>query len=242
MLKRVVILKTNIDKLDYYELLKFCTENKSISNNEKNKTIEKLLDYKKYLDYPKYFEWYWSKDLPRVFNGTNDRKRFIESISSSNDSQIIYTFSISLKSNLYVDEVYILFNSLYNFNNDDCTKSFIDNFFSLLERNINNIISKICDDKNYSLLMDLWTKYKNYLTDSTKMIVKNISESSSSYYMYKLLCDNIEGDNKSLLIKSICNLDDISYICDTIKLMSSNLSSDDINNIVSSYSRTLHFL
>ena len=90
--------------------------------------------------------------------------------------------------------------------------------------------------------MDLWTKYKSYLIGCTKTIVKTISESSSSYYMYKLLCDNIEGDDKSLLIKSMCNLDDTSYICDTIKLMSSNLSSDDINNIVSSYSRTLHFL
>lgn len=177
-------MKTNIDKLDYYELLKFCTENDKISNNEKNKIIEKLLDYKKYLDYQKYFEEIKWLDA-------NDRKRFIESISSSNDSQIIYVFSISLKNNLYADEVYMLFNSLYNFNNDDCTKSFIDNFFSFLERNINNIISKICDDKNYSLLMDLWTKYKNYLTDSTEMIVKTISESSSSYYMYKLLCDNI---------------------------------------------------
>ena len=169
MLRRVVILKTNIDKLDYYELLKFCTENDKISNNEKNKIIEKLLDYKKYLDYPKYFEEIKWLDA-------NDRKRFIESISSSNDSQIIYVFSISLKNNLYADEVYMLFNSLYNFNNDDCTKSFIDNFFFFLERNINNIISKICDDKNYSLLMDLWTKYKNYLTDSTEMIVKTISE------------------------------------------------------------------
>lgn len=228
-------MKTNIDKLDYYELLKFCTENDKISNNEKNKIIEKLLDYKKYLDYPKYFEEIKWLDA-------NDRKRFIESINSSNDSQIIYVFSISLKNNLYADEVYMLFNSLYSFNNDDYTKSFIDNFFYFLEKNIDNIISKICDDKNYSLLMDLWTKYKNYLTDSTEMIVKTISESSSSYYMYKLLCDNIEGDDKSLLIKSMCNLDDTSYICDTIKLMSSNLSSDDINNIVSSYSRTLHFL
>ena len=228
-------MKTNIDKLDYYELLKFCTENDKISNNEKNKIIEKLLDYKKYLDYQKYFEEIKWLDA-------NDRKRFIESISSSNDSQIIYVFSISLKNNLYADEVYMLFNSLYNFNNDDCTKSFIDNFFSFLERNINNIISKICDDKNYSLLMDLWTKYKNYLTDSTEMIVKTISESSSSYYMYKLLCEDIEDDDKSLLIKSICNLDDISYICDTIKLMGSNLSSDDIDNIVSLYSRALNFL
>lgn len=228
-------MKTNIDKLDYYELLKFCTENDKISNNEKNKIIEKLLDYKKYLDYPKYFEEIKWLDA-------NDRKRFIESINSSNDSQIIYVFSISLKNNLYADEVYMLFNSLYSFNNDDYTKSFIDNFFYFLEKNIDNIISKICDDKNYSLLMDLWTKYKSYLIGCTKTIVKTISESSSSYYMYKLLCDNIEGDDKSLLIKSMCNLDDTSYICDTIKLMSSNLSSDDINNIVSSYSRTLHFL
>ena len=110
-------MKTNIDKLDYYELLKFCTENDKISNNEKNKIIEKLLDYKKYLDYPKYFEEIKWLDA-------NDRKRFIESISSSNDSQIIYVFSISLKNNLYADEVYMLFNSLYNFNNDDYTKSF----------------------------------------------------------------------------------------------------------------------
>ena len=23
-------------------------------------------------DYPKYFEWYWSKDIPRVFDGTGE--------------------------------------------------------------------------------------------------------------------------------------------------------------------------
>ena len=119
-------------------------------------------------------------------------------------------------------------------------KSFIDMFFDFFE--INSIVSRVCDDKKYSLLMDLWAKYKSYLTDSTKKIVKTISESSSTYYMYKLLCEDIESDDKSLLIKSICNLDDISYICDTIKLMGSNLSGDDIDNIVSSYSRTLNFL
>lgn len=226
-------MKTNIDKLDYYELLKFCTENDKISNNEKNKIIEKLLDYKKYLDYQKYFEEIKWLDA-------NDRKRFIESISSSNDSQIIYVFSISLKNNLYADEVYMLFNSLYNFNNDEYIKSFIDMFFDFFE--INSIVSRVCDDKKYSLLMDLWAKYKSYLMDSTKKIVKTISESSSTYYMYKLLCEDIEDDDKSLLIKSICNLDDISYICDTIKLMGSNLFSDDIDNIVSLYSRTLNFL
>lgn len=226
-------MKINIDKLDYYELLKFCTENDKISNNEKNKIIEKLLDYKKYLDYQKYFEEIKWLDA-------NDRKRFIESISSSNDSQIIYVFSISLKNNLYADEVYMLFNSLYNFNNDEYIKSFIDMFFDFFE--INSIVSRVCDDKKYSLLMDLWAKYKSYLMDSTKKIVKTISESSSTYYMYKLLCEDIEDDDKSLLIKSICNLDDISYICDTIKLMGSNLFSDDIDNIVSLYSRTLNFL
>lgn len=134
----------------------------------------------------------------------------------------------------------MLYNSLYSFNNDEYTKSFIDMFFDFFD--INSIVSRVCDDKKYSLLMDLWIKYKSYLTDSTKKIVKTISESSSSYYMYKLLCEDIESDDKSLLIKSICNLDDISYICDTIKLMGSNLSGDDIDNIVSSYSRTLNFL
>ena len=172
-------MKTNIDKLDYYELLKFCTENDKISNNEKNKIIEKLLDYKKYLDYPKYFEEIKWLDA-------NDRKRFIESISSSNDSQIIYVFSISLKNNLYADEVYMLFNSLYSFNNDDYTKSFIDNFFYFLEKNIDNIISKICDDKNYSLLMDLWTKYKSYLIGCTKTIVKTISEIDDVYFVTQI--------------------------------------------------------
>lgn len=228
-------MKTNINKLNYYELLDFCIKNESISNEEKNQIIEKLLSYKKYLDYPKYFEEIKWLD-------SNYRKMFIESINSSNNSQVIYTFSISLKDNLYADEVYMLFNSLYTFNNDEYTKNFINDFFSLLETNLNNIISKICDDKNYSLLVDLWTKHQNYLSDYSNMIVKTISESSSAYYMFKLLCDNISSDNKSLLIKSICNMDDISYICDTIKLMGSNLSSDDIDNIVSLYSRTLNFL
>ena len=78
----------------------------------------------------------------------------------------------------------------------------------------------------------------NLILTPTDGIVKTISESSSTYYMYKLLCEDIESDDKSLLIKSICNLDDISYICDTIKLMGSNLSSDDIDNIVSLYIMT----
>lgn len=228
-------MKTNINKLKYYELLDFCIKNENIEKEEKNEIIEKLLSYKNYLDYPKYFaEIKWLD--------SNYRKMFIESINSSNNSQVIYTFSISLKDNLYADEVYMLFNSLYTFNNDEYTKNFIDDFFSLLETNLNNIISKICDDKNYSLLVDLWTKHQNYLSDYSNMIVKTISESSSVYYMFKLLCDNISSDNKSLLIKSICNMDDISYICDTIKLMGSNLSSDDIDNTVLSYSRTLNFL
>ena len=224
-----------IDKLNYYELLDFCTKNESISSKEKDEIIEKLLSYKNYLDYPKYFEEIKWLD-------SNDRRRFIKSINDSANPRIIYTFSISLKNNLYANEVYMLFNILYSLNNDDYIKNFINDFISLLEKNLDNIILKICDDKNYSLLMDLWTKYKSYLTDSTKKIVKTISESSSSYYMYKLLCDDIESDDKSLLIKSICNLDDISYICDTIKLMGSNLSSDDIDNIVSSYTRTSNFL
>ena len=232
-------MKTDINKLKYCELVDFCIKNKNIKKEEKNEIIEKLLSYKNYLDYPKYFA-----EIKWLYN--EDRERFVQSVIDSNDSYTVYTFSTLLKYNLdvskNVNELFMLYNSLYSFNNDDYTKSFIDNFFYLLERNINNIISKICDDKNYSLLMDLWTKYKNYLTDSTKMIVKTISESSSSYYMYKLLCDNIESDDKSLLIKSICNMNDISYIYDTIKLMGNNLSSDDINNIVSSYSRTLNFL
>lgn len=228
-------MKTDINKLNYYELLDFCIKNESISNEEKNQIIEKLLSYKKYLDYSKYFEEIKWLD-------SNYRKMFIESINGSNNSQVIYTFSIFLKDNLYADEVYMLFNSLYTFNNDEYTKNFINDFFSLLVANLNNIISKICDDKNYSLLVDLWTKHQNYLSDYSNMIVKTISESSSAYYMFKLLCDNISSDNKSLLIKPICNMDDISYICDTIKFMNSNLLSDDIDNIVSSYSRTLNFI
>ena len=230
-------MKTNINKLKYYELLDFCIKNENIEKEEKNEIIEKLLSYKNYLDYPKYFteiKWLY----------TEDRKRFVQSVIDSNDSQTVYAFSALLKYNLdiskNVNELFMLYNSLYSFNNDEYTKSFIDMYFDFFE--INSIVSRVCDDKKYSLLMDLWIKYKSYLTDSTKKIVKTISESSSSYYMYKLLCEDIESDDKSLLIKSICNLNDISYICDTIKLMGSNLSSDDIDNIVSSYSRTLNFL
>lgn len=230
-------MKTNINKLKYYELLDFCIKNENIEKEEKNEIIEKLLSYKNYLDYPKYFaeiNWLY----------TEDRQRFVQSVIDSNDSQTVYAFSALLKCNLdvsrNVNELSMLYNSLYSFNNDEYTKSFIDMFFDFFD--INSIVSRVCDDKKYSLLMDLWTKYKSYLTDSTKKIVKTISESSSSYYMYKLLCEDIESDDKSLLIKSICNLNDISYICDTIKFMGSNLSGDDIDNIVSSYTRTLNFL
>ncbi len=230
-------MKTNINKLKYYELLDFCIKNENIEKEEKNEIIEKLLSYKNYLDYPKYFaeiNWLY----------TEDRQRFVQSVIDSNDSQTVYAFSALLKYDLDISksvfELSMLYNSLYSFNNDEYTKSFIDMFFDFFD--INSIVSRVCDDKKYSLLMDLWIKYKSYLTDSTKKIVKTISESSSSYYMYKLLCEDIESDDKSLLIKSICNLDDISYICDTIKLMGSNLSGDDIDNIVSSYSRTLNFL
>ena len=230
-------MKTNINKLKYYELLDFCIKNENIEKEEKNEIIEKLLSYKNYLDYPKYFaeiNWLY----------TEDRQRFVQSVIDSNDSQTVYAFSALLKYDLDISksvfELSMLYNSLYSFNNDEYIKSFIDMFFDFFE--INSIVSRVCDDKKYSLLMDLWIKYKSYLTDSTKKIVKTISESSSSYYMYKLLCEDIESDDKSLLIKSICNLNDISYICDTIKLMGSNLSGDDIDNIVSSYSRTLNFL
>ena len=230
-------MKTNINKLKYYELLDFCIKNENIEKEEKNEIIEKLLSYKNYLDYPKYFaeiNWLY----------TEDRQRFVQSVIDSNDSQTVYAFSALLKYDLDISksvfELSMLYNSLYSFNNDEYTKSFIDMFFDFFD--INSIVSRVCDDKKYSLLMDLWAKYKSYLTDSTKKIVKTISESSSTYYMYKLLCEDIESDDKSLLIKSICNLNDISYICDTIKLMGSNLSSDDIDNIVSSYTRTLNFL
>ena len=230
-------MKTNINKLKYYELLDFCIKNENIEKEEKNEIIEKLLSYKNYLDYPKYFaeiNWLY----------TEDRQRFVQSVIDSNDSQTVYAFSALLKYDLDISksvfELSMLYNSLYSFNNDEYIKSFIDMFFDFFE--INSIVSRVCDDKKYSLLMDLWIKYKSYLTDSTKKIVKTISESSSSYYMYKLLCEDIESDDKSLLIKSICNLNDISYICDTIKLMGSNLSGDDIDNIVSSYTRTLNFL
>lgn len=230
-------MKTNINKLKYYELLDFCIKNEDIEKEEKNEIIEKLLSYKNYLDYPKYFA-----EIKWLYN--EDRERFVQSVIDSNDSYTVYAFSALLKYDLdiskNVNELFMLYNSLYSFNNDEYTKSFIDMYFDFFE--INSIVSRVCDDKKYSLLMDLWTKYKSYLTDSTKKIVKTISESSSSYYMYKLLCDDIESDDKSLLIKSICNLDDISYICDAIKLMGSNLSSDDIDNIVSSYTRTLNFL
>lgn len=230
-------MKTNINKLKYYELLDFCIKNEDIEKEEKNEIIEKLLSYKNYLDYPKYFaeiNWLY----------TEDRQRFVQSVIDSNDSQTVYAFSALLKYDLDISksvfELSMLYNSLYSFNNDEYTKSFIDMFFDFFD--IDSIVSRVCDDKKYSLLMDLWTKYKSYLTDSTKKIVKTISESSSSYYMYKLLCEDIESDDKSLLIKSICNLNDISYICDTIKFMGSNLSGDDIDNIVSSYTRTLNFL
>lgn len=230
-------MKTNINKLNYYELLDFCIKNEDIEKEEKNEIIEKLLSYKNYLDYPKYFaeiNWLY----------TEDRQRFVQSVIDSNDSQTVYAFSALLKYDLDISksvfELSMLYNSLYSFNNDEYTKSFVDMFFDFFD--INSIVSRVCDDKKYSLLMDLWTKYKSYLTDSTKKIVKTISESSSSYYMYKLLCEDIESDDKSLLIKSICNLNDISYICDTIKFMGSNLSGDDIDNIVSSYTRTLNFL
>lgn len=230
-------MKTDINKLKYYELLDFCIKHEDIEKEEKNEIIEKLLSYKNYLDYPKYFaeiNWLY----------TEDRQRFVQSVIDSNDSQTVYAFSALLKYDLDISksvfELSMLYNSLYSFNNDEYTKSFIDMFFDFFD--INSIVSRVCDDKKYSLLMDLWTKYKSYLTDSTKKIVKTISESSSSYYMYKLLCEDIESDDKSLLIKSICNLNDISYICDTIKFMGSNLSGDDIDNIVSSYTRTLNFL
>lgn len=230
-------MKTNINKLKYYELLDFCIKNENIEKEEKNEIIEKLLSYKNYLDYPQYFA-----EIKWLYN--EDRERFVQSVIDSNDSHTVYTFSFLLKCNLdvsrNVNELSMLYNSLYSFNNDEYIKSFIDMFFDFFE--INSIVSRVCDDKKYSLLMDLWAKYKSYLTDSTKKIVKTISESSSTYYMYKLLCEDIESDDKSLLIKSICNLDDISYICDTIKLMGSNLSSDDIDNIVSLYSRALNFL
>lgn len=53
-------------------------------------------------DYPKYFEWYWSKDLPRVFNGTgeivvciiDDNIAGIASLKKINTEKKICTFFV----------------------------------------------------------------------------------------------------------------------------------------------------
>lgn len=53
-------------------------------------------------DYPKYFEWYWSKDLPRVFNGTgeivvciiDDNIAGIASLKKINTEKEICTFFV----------------------------------------------------------------------------------------------------------------------------------------------------
>ena len=188
-------MKTDINKLKYYELLDFCIKHEDIEKKEKNEIIEKLLDYKRYLDYPKYFvEIKWLEG--------SDRKKFIESINSSNDSQTIYTFSISLKNNLYDDEVYMLFNSLYSFNNDDYTKKFIENYFSQLKPKIEEIIFKICDDKNYSFLIDLYIKYQSNLSNCTKM---------TGVFKNARALENLYLNNVNINIENLTDYDQLFY-------------------------------
>lgn len=223
-----------IEKLNYFDLLEFSIKNENISCKLKNQIVNKLLEYKKYLDYIKYFEEIKWLDK-------NDRNKFIESLINSDSSQLIYFFSITLKNNLSSNEVYNLFNGLYSYNNNEYTYNFINEFFSFLKDKINEIIDKICKDKNYSLLIEITDEYRNYLTDSVDNIVKTISESYIVYYIFKLLNLNVGDKNTSLLIESICNINDVCYICDSIRLINNKLSASNMDNILSSYDRTLNF-
>jgi len=227
----VVILKKSISELNYNELLNYVNNN-DLSDSEKDKVIDILINFRKYSEFNFYF-------LTITWLNTNQREKLINSLLQNCNEKVIYSFSVSLKNKLNESEVNYIFDKIYEFNDEDYVFMYIKEFFNVLKDNIDRIIEKISKDNNYSLLFRVTKEYHDYLDSKINFIASVISKSESGYYMNQMLTYNVNDSSKSLLLEEICKLDDEFNIRNAIIYLKNNLSNNDINNILSSYDRTL---
>ena len=224
-------MKKSISELNYSELLNYANSN-SLSDSEKDEVIDILINFGKYSEYNVYF-------LTITWLTINQREKLINSLLENCSEKVIYNFSVSLGNKLYESEVNYIFDKIYEFNDEDYVFMYIKEFFNVLKDNIDSIINKICKDSNYSLLFRVAKEYHESLESKIDYIASVISKSQSGYYMNQMLTYNISDSSKSLLLEEICKLDDDFILRDAITYLKNNLSNNDINNILSSYDRTL---
>ncbi len=224
-------MKKSISELNYNELLNYVNNN-DLSDSEKDKVIDILINFRKYSEFNFYF-------LTITWLNTNQREKLINSLLQNCNEKVIYNFSVSLKNKLNESEVNYIFDKIYEFNDEDYVFMYIKEFFNVLKDNIDRIIEKISKDNNYSLLFRVTKEYHDYLDSKINFIASVISKSQSGYYMNQMLTYNISDSSKSLLLEEICKLDDDFILRDAITYLKNNLSNNDINNILSSYDRTL---
>ena len=224
-------MKKSISELNYSELLNYANSN-SLSDSEKDEVVDSLINFRKYSEYNVYF-------LTITWLNTNQREKLINSLLENCSEKVIYNFSVSLGNKLYESEVNYIFDKIYEFNDEDYVFMYIKEFFNVLKDNIDSIINKICKDSNYSLLFRVAKEYHESLESKIDYIASVISKSQSGYYMNQMLTYNISDSSKSLLLEEICKLDDDFILRDAITYLKNNLSNNDINNILSSYDRTL---
>ena len=224
-------MKKSISELNYSELLNYANNN-YLSDSEKDEVVDSLINFRKYSEYNVYF-------LTITWLNTNQREKLINSLLENCSEKVIYNFSVSLGNKLYESEVNYIFDKIYEFNDEDYVFMYIKEFFNVLKDNIDSIINKICKDSNYSLLFRVAKEYHESLESKIDYIASVISISQSGYYMKQMLTYNISDSSKSLLLEEICKLDDDFILRDAITYLKNNLSNNDINNILSSYDRTL---
>lgn len=224
-------MKKSISELNYSELLNYANNN-YLSDSEKDEVVDSLINFRKYSEYNVYF-------LTITWLNTNQREKLINSLLENCSEKVIYNFSVSLGNKLYESEVNYIFDKIYEFNDEDYVFMYIKEFFNVLKDNIDSIINKICKDSNYSLLFRVAKEYHESLESKIDYIASVISKSQSGYYMNQMLTYNISDSSKSLLLEEICKLDDDFILRDAITYLKNNLSNNDINNILSSYDRTL---
>lgn len=224
-------MKKSISELNYSELLNYANNN-YLSDSEKDEVVDSLINFRKYSEYNVYF-------FTITWLNTNQREKLINSLLENCSEKVIYNFSVSLGNKLYESEVNYIFDKIYEFNDEDYVFMYIKEFFNVLKDNIDSIINKICKDSNYSLLFRVAKEYHESLESKIDYIASVISKSQSGYYMNQMLTYNISDSSKSLLLEEICKLDDDFILRDAITYLKNNLSNNDINNILSSYDRTL---
>ena len=208
-------MKKSISELNYNELLNYVNNN-DLSDSEKDKAIDILINFRKYSEFNFYF-------LTITWLNTNQREKLINSLLENCNEKVIYNFSVSLKNKLNESEVNYIFDKIYEFNDEDYVFMYIKEFFNVLKDNIDRIIEKISKDNNYSLLFKVTKEYHDYLDSKINFIASVISKSESGYYMNQMLTYNINDSSKSLLLEEICKLDDEFNIRDAIIYLKNNL-------------------